>query len=121
MHGRGGLYWDSSLASDAQNVADSLANQNCILDHGGRQGENLWELGGRQPSGWCQHAIGDWMAEGFSGSMNDLNHATQMLWDTTTAMGCAMSYSSAYNCEVVVCHYNPIGNFIGQGNAPSPF
>jgi hypothetical protein len=37
-------------------------------------------------------------------------HATQMLWKGSTQLGCGW----APGCQLLVCHYDPPGNVIGQ-------
>ncbi|KAI8850000.1 CAP domain-containing protein [Chytridium lagenaria] len=110
------LNWDTSLQAQAYDIARSLANRNCELDHGGRQGENLWALRGAISDGWCARATGDWISEGFYG--REYNHASQLSWSTVRNLGCASFYSSGFDCQVVVCHYDPWGNFIGRGDSP---
>jgi pathogenesis-related protein 1 len=39
-------------------------------------------------------------------------HYTQAVWNSTTSIGCATASNA--NAEVLVCRYNPPGNFIGQ-------
>jgi hypothetical protein len=45
-------------------------------------------------------------------------HATQLLWKGSTQLGCGWAPS----CQLLVCHYNPPGNVIGQfsGNVAPP-
>jgi pathogenesis-related protein 1 len=41
-------------------------------------------------------------------------HYTQMVWKSTTEFGCAKAKCTAGNkiTEIVVCQYNPAGNYI---------
>ncbi|KAJ3322684.1 hypothetical protein HDU76_013825 [Blyttiomyces sp. JEL0837] len=101
------LQWSDSLAQLAQ--SEDLS-----------QGSNEFMGGPAAPfngPNWCQIAIKDWFNEGFDGVNG--NHACQMTWSTTTSMGCAKATSADGGCISIVCHYDPIGNFGGVGNAPT--
>jgi len=41
-------------------------------------------------------------------------HYTQMVWRTTTEIGCAVAKRKDIPGYIVVCRYNPTGNMIGQ-------
>ena len=41
-------------------------------------------------------------------------HYTQMVWRTTTEIGCAVAKRTDISGYIVVCRYNPAGNIIGQ-------
>jgi hypothetical protein len=41
-------------------------------------------------------------------------HYTQMVWKTTTEIGCAVAKRKDIPGYVVVCRYNPAGNMVGQ-------
>ncbi|KAI8842510.1 CAP domain-containing protein [Chytridium lagenaria] len=111
------LSWDENLVASARDIAQSLADRNCDIDHGGRQGENLAATRGYGEDGWCTGATGGWIGEGFNG--DNYNHASQLSWSTVKNVGCAMVYSQAYDCRSIVCRYDPIGNFIGVGYSPT--
>jgi hypothetical protein len=48
-----------------------------------------------------------------SGNWQAVGHYTQMVWRTTTALGCAAATGSD-GLTRLVCHYAPTGNIIGQ-------
>jgi len=113
--------WDASLAEQAKDWADYLVNVRsnplCPLTHISNEcsfevGENLaTDYGGdpRSPEmvlkAWTEDEMnlvpsrGPWIAL----------HATQVLWQHSTKIGCAMSQGS---CGAVqVCRYHPAGNY----------
>jgi hypothetical protein len=47
-----------------------------------------------------------------SGSWHEVGHYTQMLWPTTTRVGCGLA--SARGNDVLVCRYSPPGNIDGR-------
>ncbi|KAJ3327232.1 hypothetical protein HDU76_012168 [Blyttiomyces sp. JEL0837] len=116
---RSDLQWSDSLAQTAQNEVNQLVSMGCPnedLSQGSNEftgsPANAWN-----GPDWCQIAIKDWFNEGFDGS--DYNHASQMTWSTTNNIGCAVASSSDGGCTSIVCHYDPIGNYIGVGTAPT--
>lgn len=54
--------------------------------------------------------VQDWINEGYT--PGSYNHYTQVVWSTTTNVGCG--YVEGSGCKVLVCQYTPQGNFIGQ-------
>ncbi len=119
------LTWSDTLANHAQEWANYLASQGGqTLEHsqGHDEGENLW-IG---TSGHFNYAdmIGMWGDErqffvsgtfpdvSSTGSWFDVGHYTQIVWRDTTEVGCAMA--SAGGNDILVCRYNPVGNYIGR-------
>lgn len=117
------LAWSDALANDAMAHAQYMASTG-IYGHDqtpGRRkksGENLW----RGPRGVFSYdvMIGVMIAEAKdfrpgvfpnisrTGVWNDVAHYTQIVWPTTTSVGCALA-SSATN-DYFVCRYSPTGN-----------
>ncbi len=120
------LQWDSRLAAQAQTYARQLAPLG-NLTHSVRelrpgQGENLWmgTAGAFQP----EAMIGSWASErswfrpgifpnvSTTGDWTDVAHYTQMIWRTTTRVGCGLHSSDRW--DFLVCRYAPAGNVTGQ-------
>lgn len=120
------LAWDPGLAAGAAGYARQLA-LNGRLRHSLRavragQGENLW-MGTR--GGYpVQRMVGSWSAEkayfrpgvfpavSRTGDWTAVGHYTQMIWPTTTRVGCAIASSARF--DVLVCRYAPAGNIDGR-------
>ena len=89
-------------------------------------GENLW-MGTRGYFSY-ESMVGTWASEGRyfrpgifpavsrSGSWEDVGHFTQMVWPTTTRVGCAVASNAS--TDYLVCRYSPAGNVDGR---PVPY
>ena len=120
------LAWDEALASGAALYASQLAAQG-ELRHSPRearpgQGENLWM--GTRGAFPLQQMAGNWASEkrwfrpglfpavSNTGNWADVGHYSQMVWPTTTRLGCAIA--SSPRADVLVCRYAPAGNIDGR-------
>lgn len=124
------LAWDPALANGAATYAVQLALTNSF-QHSDRRarpgtGENLW-MGTRgyysyeaMVGGWASEqrdfVPGIFPAVSRSGNWENVGHYTQMVWPTTTRVGCAVA-SNARN-DYLVCRYSPAGNIDGR---PVPY
>ncbi len=116
------LTWSNALAQSAQNYADILA-ANGEFDHSHwGYGENLYAA---TFSATYTNAIDSWYAEkgdyDYAGNSctpgAQCGHYTQLIWRDTTEFGCAKAiYKTGQytGWTVVVCQYNPPGNYTGQ-------
>ncbi|HEY6048406.1 MAG TPA: CAP domain-containing protein [Sphingomicrobium sp.] len=120
------LTWDNELGRQAAAYALRLAITN-TFQHSDRSaragtGENLW-MGSRgaynfeqMVGGWSSERR--WFAPGIfpavsrSGNWEDVGHYTQMVWPTTTRVGCAMATNASH--DFLVCRYSPAGNVDGH-------
>ena len=135
-HGAQPLRWSTELARTANDWALSMTSTRCEMEHsGGEVGENI-AMGGYLGPGAGKDAVSRWYNEvgqydyrnpGFS---LQTGHFTQVVWASTTELGCAMvrcgnkewnsstqqwqKPSSLYGAMVVVCQYSPGGNFEGR-------
>jgi pathogenesis-related protein 1 len=131
------LSWSVHLTRYAQQWADHLKNtRGCGLEHRPRSGrfqqqygENLyWASPIRWSDGYVeqqqiseQQVIASFAAErvNYDYASNTCQagqicgHYTQMVWKDTTEVGCAKAVCSDKSM-VLVCNYNPAGNYIGQ-------
>ena len=136
--------WSDSLARDAQTWADRVVSMNLRWDICGNpqqdpqgrqcpphvprdqangQGENLaWGYNYPLTSlaqGWANeksnYAPGTPIASNL-GYPNVYGHYTQMVWQSTTQIGCGTARQTigANTWDLLVCRYSPGGNWIGQ-------
>lgn len=120
------LAWDHGLAASAAAYGSALARLG-RLQHSPRairpgQRENLWM--GRRGFFSPEQMVGTWIAErayyrpglfpAVSRTRNwaDVAHYTQMIWRTTTRVGCAVHQSQWF--DFLICRYSPPGNIDGR-------
>ncbi|MGB7661969.1 MAG: CAP domain-containing protein [Nitrososphaeraceae archaeon] len=126
------LTWSDKLAADAQAWADHLsttgefAHSPSFAAGKGEYGEAIAGLSNTTDSGIIDGQM-RWAAEkdnpGYHGepfypdpkfTNGAPGHYTQMVWRNTTEVGCATAPAGALPFPVLVCRYNPSGNFYGQ-------
>jgi hypothetical protein len=85
-------------------------------------GENLWM--GTRGAYSVETMVGHWASErryfvpgtfpnnSRSGNWADIGHYTQMIWPTTTRVGCALASNAT--TDYLVCRYSPAGNIDGR-------
>eukprot|EP00752_Nemacystus_decipiens_P013637 g12090.t1 len=122
IHHANPMAWDSDVAASAQAHANTLSDTCNELFHSDSDdrngyGENVY---------WCWGA-GCLSAENAMSLLYDDEiqtdsvdgyggHATQILWKSSTQLGCAVSscFSGEMPGDYLVCQYDPPGNIIGQ-------
>jgi uncharacterized protein YkwD len=119
------LAWSPSLANDALGWATELAKgdqgRHDSRLHSLHEGENIWwgTAGGYSYTNMVD-AWGDEKKDFVYGVFPDcidsksavVGHYTQMIWSTTTTVGCALVSNG--KTDFLVCRYAPPGNYIGQ-------
>lgn len=125
------LAWNEGLAAAARAYAEEMAATG-VYQHDptpGRRklmGENLWR-GQRGVFGYevmvglmvDEDALfrpGVFPAVSSTGSWHDVGHYTQIVWPTTTEVGCALASSAT--TDYLVCRYGPTGNKDGMALLP---
>ena len=131
------LIWNNTLAAAAQKWANTLAGKcNGSQDHSpSKYGENLfsaWSSDPTAPPTTATKAISYWVGEkqyytysktkcaagSVCGTCSKFPcvHYTQIVWRTTTKVGCARATCKApgRNWTIWVCNYDPAGNVGGQ-------
>ena len=120
------LAWDPALGLSAAAYAQQMALTN-RFEHSNRRarrgvGENLWM--GTRGAFSIERMVSDWASErrmfraGVFPSVTrtanwaDVAHYTQIIWPTTTRVGCALASNG--RSDYLVCHYSPAGNIDGR-------
>ena len=120
------LRWDPALAAAAAAYGPTLERLG-QLEHSPRAGrpgqsENLWmgSAGRYAP----EQMVGSWASEkarfrpgvfpdvSITGDWLDVSHYTQMIWPTTTSVGCALQRGR--RADFLICRYAPKGNQDGR-------
>jgi len=120
------LVWDPELGNGAAAYAQQMAFTG-TFQHSNRQarrgiGENLWM--GSHGAFSVEAMVGGWTSEkryfvpgvfpnnSSSGNWEDVGHYTQMIWPTTSRIGCAIA--STPRVDYLVCRYATAGNIDGH-------
>jgi len=130
------LTWSSQMSNYAQEWATYLANNNnCEMKHRAvagnaplNVGENLyWGSAVRWSDGrtdiqaitpsqvataWADEKADYDYANDSCAPGKACGHYTQMVWNTTTEVGCGMAICPDKG-QIWVCNYNPPGNYVG--------
>jgi hypothetical protein len=120
------LAWSGKLAREAQAWAEVLAREgrmrHASQQERGNAGENLWmgSVGYYGP----ERMIGAFVDEkrhyrhaafpnvSRTGKWQDVGHYTQVVWRTTSEVGCAVARGA--KDDFLVCRYWPAGDWVGQ-------
>ena len=119
------LVWDNSLGTGAAAYAQQMAMTG-MFQHSNRQarrgiGENLWM--GSHGAFSVEAMVEGWTSEkryftpgvfpnnSRTGNWADVGHYTQLVWPTTTRVGCAIA--STPRIDYLVCRYATAGNIDG--------
>lgn len=125
-HNADPLVYSGTVEATAQAYAEELAsNSSCgTLQHSNAEdrnyyGENLFTCGstaaGCFSPAYAMSLL--YESEVQADNVEDYGgHATQILWKSTTELGCAVESCilGSFFYDILVCHYNPAGNFVGQ-------
>jgi hypothetical protein len=120
------LVWDPVLGNGAAAYAQQMAMTG-RFEHSDRSqrrgiGENLWM--GTHGAFSVEAMVRAWASEkrmfvpgvfpsnSRSGNWMDVAHYTQMIWPTTTRIGCALASTS--RTDYLICRYSPAGNIDGK-------
>ncbi|CAI4046507.1 hypothetical protein SUVZ_11G2250 [Saccharomyces uvarum] len=110
----GSLTWSDTLATYAQNYADSYDCSGTLTHSGGAYGENLALGYGTTASvdAWYNEISSyDYSNPGFT---EDAGHFTQVVWKGTSQVGCGLKSCGGQWGDYVICSYQNPGNYIGE-------
>ncbi len=111
LHQASDLTWDSTLESYAQDYADKYDCSGTLTHSGGPYGENL--AVGYSAEG----AVEAWYDEGNDydySSCSTYDHFTQVVWKSTTKVGCGLKECGGSVGDYIICSYDPAGNYVGE-------
>ena len=122
------LVWDTKLAAFAQQWADTRAKTGAGHRPNTPYGENIFWAGGSAPTpkfvvdGWGGEVTSYDLATDTCQPTKVCLHFTQLVWKTTTKVGCGMASSTTPPVGVTwsgkdvywVCNYTPRGNVVGR-------
>ncbi|MEK7810279.1 MAG: CAP domain-containing protein [Pseudomonadota bacterium] len=128
------LTYSTELAASSQRWANQLKQTNqCKMKHSqsnGAYGENLywasavlWSDGKHElQKVFASKVVADWASErtDYDYQLNTCTpgkmcgHYTQVVWHSTTAVGCAIAICENTKEQVWVCQYQPAGNWVGE-------
>ena len=135
------LVWSDKLAQYAQQWADELAASSCSSPHHRTSqelqavgyGENLAAFTSSAGGSTAQQAVSAWASEKTCYTFGKLmttdqcdtacytalhsdgcGHYTQIVWRTSTSVGCGVATCQNGKEDIWICNYSPPGNYIGQ-------
>jgi Cysteine-rich secretory protein family/Tectonin domain len=127
------LQWDSTLATGAQAWADNLATNIHQLQHsdpsmrqglgeniasattGSKTAAQMADMWGALEKPYFKPGI---FPNVTTDSTKVVGHYTQVIWKTTTNVGCGLATDSTTGNTYLVCRYSPQGNMSGVGVPP---
>ncbi|KAJ3706114.1 hypothetical protein LUZ61_009819 [Rhynchospora tenuis] len=118
--GVGGVSWDSTVQAYAQSYANKRKSDCKLIHSSGPYGENLFWGWGKDYSGI--DAVDNWVSEKQYYNYNTntcqsgkvCGHYTQVVWRSSTKIGCAKVVCDNNAGIFIICSYNPPGNISGQ-------
>lgn len=118
VQGAPDLVWDDDLADKAQEWADVIAKKDVLMHSSFEYGENIY-VATYTPS--PEEVVDLWADEQkfYNGekitnsNFSLVGHYTQIIWSSTTKVGCAEAISKKGN-HYWVCEYDPAGNYQGE-------
>jgi pathogenesis-related protein 1 len=118
--GVGAVTWDKTVQAYAQNYANKRKGDCKLIHSGGQYGENIFWGWGKDYSGI--EAVNSWVSEkkyynygsNSCASGKVCGHYTQVVWRSSTKIGCAKVVCDNNAGIFIICNYKPAGNIRGK-------
>ncbi|KAM0937374.1 putative CAP domain-containing protein [Dioscorea sansibarensis] len=118
--GVGPVTWNDTVTAYAEDYANQRANDCQLIHSNGPYGENLFWGSGADYSG--VDAVNAWVSEGQDYDYNSntcaegkvCGHYTQVVWSSSTNIGCARVVCNNNLGIFIICNYFPAGNVVGE-------
>ncbi|KAF3341916.1 pathogenesis-related protein PRB1-3-like protein [Carex littledalei] len=118
--GVGPVTWDTTVQEYAQGYANKRKGDCQLIHSGGKYGENLFWGNGKDYSG--VDAVNAWVDEKQYYNYNTntcasgkvCGHYTQVVWRSSTKIGCARVVCDKNAGIFIICNYSPPGNYVGE-------
>jgi uncharacterized protein YkwD len=109
------LLWDDTIALSAQSYADDYScNGTLVHSHNPIYGENLalgFNTTAAVTAWYDEISLYDYNSPGFS---TQTGHFTQVIWKSSTKIGCGWKDCGSYYGQYSICQYWTPGNWAGQ-------
>ncbi|XP_057848121.1 pathogenesis-related protein PRMS-like [Cryptomeria japonica] len=114
------LRWNKTLEAYAEKYINTRKGDCGLVHSGGPYGENLFW--GSSNDFTNKAAVSGWIDEKrfYNYATNECNvgqqcgHYTQVVWRKSTDVGCARLLCDADQGVLIICSYDPPGNYIGE-------
>lgn len=113
LHSAQPLSWSENLTTFASNYAENYNCNGTLIHSHGPYGENLalgYNTSAAIQAWYDEVELYDYNDPGFSESTG---HFTQLVWNNTRSVGCAVKDCGSYFGQYLVCEYDPPGNVAG--------
>ena len=122
------LQWSNELRASAARWGDHLARRGMLEHYPDNpsdldpEGENLWA--GTKGAWTPEEMVGLWISEKKhfrqgvfpantrTGNLEDVGHYTQLMWRSSTHVGCALTRGERF--DFLTCRYSEAGNVLGE-------
>ncbi|KAI7899748.1 CAP domain-containing protein [Cokeromyces recurvatus] len=106
------VVWSKELEAHAQKVTDTCVWGHSMPGTGQNIGLGYSDIGDAI-NGFYEENVDYDYKTGSSKNGKVTGHFTQLVWNSTTEIGCAATYCKNYKATFYVCDYKPPGNVIG--------
>jgi len=105
------LAWSTAIAANAQAYADTCPTGHSQSGYGENMAWGYSSIAGVVKAWYEEEETYDYANPGYSSAVG---HFTQVVWKSSTEIGCALKTQCPQWPTTWICQYNPPGNYIGQ-------